>query len=136
MQIRSLALFLILLALAGCTQPPSLEAILGREFTLTEGDEALLEGEKLNVRFDSVVEDTRCPPNVSCVWQGNARIRLRLVKAPEGERLIELNTAQRHDPKEGGNYPAIGTYSGYRVRLLRLSSKPEYEAQLLVTKGE
>lgn len=136
MQIRSLALLLILLALAGCAQPPSIEAILGQEFTLTEGGEALLEGEKLKVRFDSVVEDIRCPPNVSCVWQGNARIRLRMVKALEGERVIELNTAERHDPKEGGNYPAIGTYSGYRVRLVRLSSKPEYEARLLVTTGE
>ena len=146
MQIRSLALFLTLSALAGCAQSsdglrtppvvnrnasPSKESDprLGQEFTLTAGREVLLKGEGLKVRFDSVVEDGRCPPEVQCVWQGNAKIRLGLVKAPEGEELIELNTAEGHDPKK---FPAVGTYFGYKVRLVSLSSRP-VEAHLLVT---
>jgi len=40
------------------------------------------------------------------------------------------------DPTEGETYPATGTYFGYRVRLVRLSSKPEYDARLLVTASE
>lgn len=130
MQIRSLALFLTLSALAGCASPSKeSDPGLGQEFTLTAGREVLLKGEGLKVRFDSVVEDGRCPPEVKCVWQGNAKIRLRLVKAPEGEGLIELNTAEGHDPKK---FPAVGTYFGYKVRLVWLSSRP-VEAHLLVT---
>jgi hypothetical protein len=84
--------------------------------------------------FDSVLEDSRCPGGtIVCAWQGNAKISLHLLKTSVGEGFIELNTAYGYgrDPKENGDYPAISTYLGYKVRLVELSSK--YEARLLVT---
>ena len=131
MRIRSLALVLTL-SLAGCPQSSQSDPELGQEFTLRAGQEVLLKGEGLKVRFDSVVEDGRCPPEVQCVWQGNAKIRLRLVKAPEGEGLIELNTAEGHDPKK---FPAVGTYLDYKVRLVSLGSRPVEAHLLIVTNG-
>ena len=148
MRIRSLALFLTLSALAGCAQSgdglktplvsngntsksEEPDPKLGQEFTLKAGREALLRSEGLKVVFDPAVDENRCPPKVQCAWQGNARIRLRLVKSPEGEKQIELNTAAGHNPEM---FPATATYSGYSVRLIMLTPPP-YEARLLVTKN-
>ena len=146
LKLKSLPVFLALLALAGVEQtacglrtPPVANQNaspdrnstpgLGEEFTLSAGEEAVIKGEGLKVQFESLVEDGRCPPEVKCVWQGNAKIRIRLLKAGEGEGLIELNTAEGADPRK---YPATGTYLKYKVRLAWLSSRP-VKAHLLVT---
>ena len=34
------------------------------------------------VRFDGVAEDSRCPQNVTCVWEGRARVRLVVGGSP------------------------------------------------------
>jgi hypothetical protein len=36
-----------------------------------------------------VVEDSRCPPDVSCVWAG--RVRLRVAVSGAGEPVMEIN---------------------------------------------
>src|SRR5262245_25820104 len=45
---------------------------LGQEFELKVNQEALIVGEGLAVSFDSVLEDSRCPEGVDCIWSGNA----------------------------------------------------------------
>src|SRR5262247_828003 len=53
---------------------------LGQEFDLMINQEAMIEGEGLAVVFESVLEDGRCPEDVTCVWSGNAKIKVRLSK--------------------------------------------------------
>lgn len=130
---RSLVVCLTSLLLYACGQAsdgPKLAVKLGQEFTLALGQEGEVEPEGLKVKFDSVSEDSRCPEGVTCIWQGNAKIRLRLAKAPDGERFVDLNTAGGHDPQ---TYPSAGTSLGYTVRLNGLSPKPGYAARLTVT---
>ena len=130
---RSLVVCLTSLMLYACGQAsggPKLAAKLGQEFTLVLGQEAEVEPQGLKVKFDSVSEDSRCPEGVTCIWQGNAKIRLRLAKAPDGERFVDLNTAGGHDPQ---TYPSAGSSLGYTVRLNGLSPKPGYAARLIVT---
>ncbi len=163
---RSLVLWLIFLSLVGCAPSPNrpvaqpsnsptpspttnnspiqsreIATRLDEEFTLAVGQEAVIEGERLRVRFERAIEDFRCPENVACVWEGNAKIRLRLIKASESEGIVELNTAGRHDPREGGAdiagmHPAISAYLRYKVRLVELTRGPSYEARLIVTRTE
>ena len=46
----------------------------------------------LRVSFAQVVEDSRCPASVVCVWQGNGAIRLDITTG-RGAQSATLNTA-------------------------------------------
>lgn len=48
------------------------------ELTLRPGQEAQAGGSVLRVLFVRVVEDSRCPIDAICVWQGNAGVELGL----------------------------------------------------------
>jgi len=40
------------------------------------GQSALVDGGRLELKFDTRVADSRCPANVVCVWAGDAHVRL------------------------------------------------------------
>jgi hypothetical protein len=106
----------------------------GQEFELNINQEAVVEGEGLAVAFESVLEDSRCPEGVDCIWSGNAKIRLRLGKQKQTPAPVELNT----------NVGAKSfSYLNYEVRLVALKPRPkadkpvqknEYKAALIITK--
>jgi hypothetical protein len=106
---------------------------LGQEFELKINQEAAIEGEGLAVVFESVVEDGRCPEDVTCVWSGNAKIKVRLSKQKQTPGAINLNT----DVK-----PKSSSYLNYEIRLVALKPLPkkdkpvqtnEYKATLIIT---
>lgn len=68
----------------------------------------------LTVRFASLVEDSRCPVNATCVWAGNARIRIEVGKG-RAKKTFELNT-------NAGQKSAI--YKGYKIELVSLTPEP------------
>lgn len=71
------------------------------------------------VRFEEVLEDSRCPEDVECVWQGNARILIIFAEGmANGPRFeVELDTANGMD-NEGFLSNGLG------VRLLALAPLP------------
>jgi hypothetical protein len=107
---------------------------LGQEFELMINQEAMIEGEGLAVVFESVLEDGRCPEDVTCVWSGNAKIKVRLSKRKQTPGAVNLNT----DIK-----PKSSSYLDYEIRLVALKPRPkadkpvqsnEYKAALIITK--
>jgi hypothetical protein len=116
-------------------QPRKAEVIrLGHEFELKINQEAMVEGEDMTVVFESVLEDSRCPVDVTCVWSGNAKIRLRSSKQKQAPAAVEVNTDLK---------PKSSSYLGYEIKLVALkpsrnsekSIQPnEYTATLIVTK--
>jgi len=62
--------------------PPTLDA----PFALARGATATVDG--LGVTFSAVLEDSRCPVNVTCVWEGRATVNLALT---EGGRSGGVN---------------------------------------------
>ena len=89
---------------------------LGEEFKLGAGKSAAVKGEGLEIEFVAVAEDSRCPQGVDCIWEGNAKVRLRLKRARRPPVEIELNT--NVEPKRA----AAG---GYEVRLTNLAPYPK-----------
>ena len=70
---------LLALALAGCAHTP--QGGKTQSFSLDEGQTATLSnGGKLT--FANVVNESRCPTGVQCVWAGTATVRFRLVSSP------------------------------------------------------
>lgn len=78
---------------------------------------------RLKIAFIELVEDSRCPVDVDCVWAGNAKIKIRVTKNGRS-RVLELNTMNRAAPP---------TYAGYRFNLQRLS--PELRSNVRINRN-
>lgn len=107
------------------------------EVKLSPGQAVAVTPTKLRIKFIVVESDSRCPTDVTCVWSGNAAIKLQLSGLGKG-RNVTLNTSQ------AGQFLSETIYQGYKVRLVGLSPSPrstqkiapsDYQATLLVTKG-
>lgn len=110
-------------------EKPKNEVSLNQPFTINFGQEIIIKDEKLAIKFISVVEDSRCPEGMDCVWAGNARILIML----NGFTSMEFNTAWYSESK----------FSNYKIKFITLSPKRntkrviksnDYVATLLVTK--
>lgn len=95
---------LLLVSLCGCVRqsgggevPSGGGPELGREFTIERGREVEIAGEGLTVRFVSVVSDSRCPKGAECIWEGYARILVRLGKEGEDAASVRLNIPPRSE---------------------------------------
>lgn len=114
---------LVLASIFGAAVRPERRAgvKLGEEFKLGIGKTAALEGEGVEIEFVSVVEDSRCPRGVDCIWEGNAKVRLRLKSARRPPAEIELNT--NVEPQRAATH-------GYEIRLTSLSPYPQGSAAI------
>lgn len=64
-----LLVFLVLAPFGGCRDLVP-EYKLGQDFALKPGESAYISGEALTVRFKEVINDSRCPADVICIWAG------------------------------------------------------------------
>lgn len=97
---------------------PQKEVPVSVEFRLAAGEVMHVTGTGLTVRFVRLVSDSRCPANVTCIWEGDAEIEVELDL--RGERsLARLHT------HGGAQHPTEKSVSGYRVRLVGLGPSPE-----------
>ena len=90
---------------------------LGEEFNLRVGQQAAVEGKRFKVRFAQVLNDSRCPPDVTCIWAGNAEVFIETEDRGSRTRL-KLNT------HGGDKFPKEGRHHQYIVELVALGPKP------------
>jgi hypothetical protein len=76
---------------------------------------------RLRLSFQAVQEDSRCPMDVVCVWQGNAAVAIVLGLDTGPASAFTLNTADGRPAVEHG---------GYRVTLLGLTPAPRSTDQI------
>ena len=89
-------------------------AVPETDFELAVGAIVRIDETPLAIRFDTVSEDSRCPADAQCVWEGNATLRLTVDSA--GTPLpVQLRTA-------GTSQPA-GAF-GYRIEYRALRPAP------------
>lgn len=122
----SLAVLVAVLALSACTnagvlgpEPAvSTDAISGQsvpsEITLRVGESA--RPTTATVTFVGVSDDSRCPTGVSCVWEGDAVVTLRVTRDAADETV-----ALHANPR----FAQEATVAGLRLRLVRLEPYPE-----------
>ena len=82
---------------------------LGEEFTLALGESVGIDQKGTIIAFEKVIDDSRCPMNARCIWEGNARIALKVTEITAGraansfdvvEATRELNTSTRFNTRE------------------------------------
>ncbi|MDA1349416.1 MAG: hypothetical protein O3A47_11225 [Chloroflexi bacterium] len=112
---------------------------LDEPFKIKEGDSAALVSESLEVRFDAVVSDSRCPANVTCIWAGEAKVAVSLADS-SGNEIGKVELTIGADPDAA--YANVGDYSIALMALdpypgtpeaERQGDDPEYAAVLLVS---
>lgn len=118
-----LALVALVLSLSGCAgTPPEVEASLGQEFSLSIGQSALITGQDLEIRFEKVVEDSRCPKDVTCVWAGRVSC---IVEFTDSDSLYRMVLTQ---PGLTDQY-AQETYKEYQLTF-HVEPYPEADDQI------
>ena len=93
------------------------EANLGRAFELGYGKTVLVDD--ITIQFTTVVEESRCPIDAICVWNGNARI---LVTATRGSisRVLEL-----------GLWPQSATIAVFENHVIEFRDLHPYPASVI-----
>ncbi len=106
--------------------------VLGSEFNLSFNQEVTVVNEDLKIQFSEVNEDSRCPVDVICVWEGRLVVTLKVNNLD-----LELSIGGQSQPSK--------TIDGYRITLMdivvpvpRLDENPkdsDYVITFLVEKA-
>ena len=102
-------------------EEPSETAALGRTFKIKYGQEMTVKGQKLKVKFDSLLDDSRCPTDVKCVWEGDAKILISVRRANAGASNMELHT--------NAQFTQARKYQRYLIKLVALDPYPRTRAE-------
>jgi hypothetical protein len=108
--------FALVAILCLCATSARAQKQIGEPFDLHVGESVLIIDADIRVGFDVVVSDSRCPLNVTCLWEGTATARVWGEIAPDNRTLFDLNT----NPQFRSEAP----YMGFLIRLLDVSPYP------------
>ncbi len=89
-----------------------IKVLIDTEFSLGIGQTATIEGEKLVIKFKAVLEDSRCPVNVVCVWAGNGKVEFEVLDIDGQNKTVILNTEEE---------PRTTTLKGHKLTLISLN---------------
>jgi hypothetical protein len=87
-----------------------------QRFVLAPDESSALFDTGLTVTFVSVIEDSRCPAGVSCVWEGDAAVRIRIDGAGVKPGIYTLHTH--------GSTTGEIVHGDVRIRLIALTPLP------------
>ncbi len=133
-------LLLMVLGLISCESENPCESYqLGKSFEIQVGETIAFCTEPITLSFSKVTEDSRCPENVVCIWQGLAEVEVFIsVNATEETFLLSTYPTFR-------NIPSEVTFGNYKISLKEVIPYPnttksytekDYSIQLLVEKTE
>ena len=97
-----------------------LEPGVDEAFVLGGGQDATISGADLHLRFDDVLEDSRCPALAACFWSGQARVAVVATPATGVPATVVFNT----NPAPGQTVSVIPV-GDYAVELISLDPYPQ-----------
>jgi len=116
---------------------PSIQSNLDSEFLLQINQSAEIKSEDITVTFLNVTSESRCPSDVTCIWQGQAGIEINVQKGDE-DSVVNLSIGGDSNPEES-------IFDMYLIQLVDLSPYPistkniqpeEYTATIKISKYE
>ena len=125
---------ILLIPLTGCSNSPAVTAGIGEPFTLGVGQSAQIAAEGMAVKFNEVIDDSRCPQGVTCIWAGQASSRVTITYQGKDYPMVLTLLGSTDQTKESfAQYTLIYGLSPYPVQGQRISPK-DYRLNLTVTK--
>ena len=133
------SMLLIAALFSGCPDPAPKNPVfeLGKAFSIMQGLTMQTADNDLNIYFDKVSGDSRCPENVECIWAGRADCLFTLTSNGDAESV----TLSSGDFSQGGSGQA--SFKGYTITLKNIEppkvanteiEQKDYKATLTVTK--
>ena len=111
--------------LAGATSSnPDLLAGDGDEVQLVEGQRVVLPALDATLTFVRKTDDSRCPANVICVWEGEAAIQLKTTRSSQTPVSFEIAGFVGPDGNQQSGQGLSHEAFGLRFTLLRLDPYP------------
>jgi len=92
--------------------------ILGDSIDLSISETIYNYESEISIKFDSVINDSRCPTNVTCIWEGNAAMKYSFSKYNNSISFV-LNT------NGGPNFKRDTVIFAYKIEFLNLYPYPE-----------
>ena len=130
-----LAEVFVLVALFCCKNDfISAPLVLNKPIELRYGEISKNADYNISIVLDSVLNDSRCPIGMECIWAGNAEVRFIYSSANSTQPFV-LNTLT--------SFPTDTLIEGYRIKLNTLTPYPEaglvikqvdYKAEIQITK--
>jgi hypothetical protein len=104
-------------ACSGRLSPPSATRVpLDREFTLGIGQSVIVDDTGLRLSLRGVQNDSRCPVDVQCIWEGDAAVSVDVASSSAPGSTYDLHTS--------GRFQREVAHGGYRIALVRLDPVP------------
>jgi hypothetical protein len=94
----------------------TVSASFGQEFALKNGETATFATDSLQLRFDKVSADSRCPVGSTCVQEGDAVVVVTATRSAANAQSFELHTQT--------GLAAAATYGRYQIKLTKLEPRP------------
>jgi hypothetical protein len=91
--VRRLLIALCLSAVTACADSPTIPTPVNQEVILAPGQTVNISGADLNLRFEGVLADSRCPANAICIWAGDAHVRIQVQPRRGSNKAYDLHTA-------------------------------------------
>lgn len=88
---------------------------------LNEGENKFFKEFEMNVGFQKVTEDSRCPKDVQCVWSGVATAEIQFTGTYTRPVNVKISTID--DSKKG--YSKSAVFNGYKISLVELNPYPK-----------
>ena len=108
-------------------------------FQLKINQSASLESNSITVKFQNVTADSRCPSDVTCVWQGEAKIFVNIIK--DNQDLGDFGLTSRAGEKD----MAIQVFDGHYIQVTKVEPYPtsgkkiplsDYVATFVISKSD
>lgn len=102
---------------------------------LKEGENIALATPKVTLTFETIIEDSRCPEDVQCVWAGAVVAKINIKKGNSQPIIFNISNINH-----GTKYLQTQYYEGYNISFKEVvgsktQGKP-YQIKLKIEKGE
>lgn len=127
-------LTLMILTTSACTNNRVIKASLGNEFSVAIGQTAKISDDYLEIKLTDVINDSRCPQGVTCVWAGEVTcvLDITLNGKTESYQLV-VSGAGSVGGKTYQNYHLYGNVEPYPKQGVAIT-KTDYRMKMTVRK--
>jgi len=95
-------------------------SLTGETIYFKEGENKFLKEYQMNITFNGITEDSRCPTDVNCIWAGAAVADIQVMGTTTRPMNLRLATTDH----AGRNYSQSAEFNGYTISLAQLTPYP------------
>ena len=117
-------LVVLVLSTAGACLRPARGGYVPETFVLRIGEGRVISATGEEIGFRQVTGDSRCPTGVTCVWAGEARVRLWILEREHDSSFVDVVLPGSASRADSSDHVPVDTL-GYRIQLLALDPYPK-----------